>query len=98
MGDSRSHKITSNRIAQKYGVEYNNGKGVDIKSNRATVEVETPNTVNEGLGQLRGHRGPVYIAGTNQEAVDNALEATKGTTIGVMDNQGKIVKRSTRKK
>lgn len=98
MGESRSHKITSNRIAQKYGVEYNNGKGVDIKSNRATVEVETPNTVNDGLGQLRGHRGPVYIAGTNQEAVDNALEATKGTTIGVMDNQGKIVKRSTRKK
>lgn len=98
MGESRSHKTTSNRIAQKYNVEYNDGEGVDIKSNRATVEVETPDTVNDGLGQLQGHRGPVYIAGTNQEAVDKALEATEGTTVGVMDNQGKIVKRSTRKK
>lgn len=98
MSESRSHKTTSNRIAKKYGVEYNNGKGVDVKSNRATVEVETPSTVNGGLGQLQGHRGSVYIAGTNQKAVDNAIEATKGTTIGVMDNQGNIVKRSTRKK
>ena len=98
MAESRSHKTTSNRIAQKYGVDYNNGEGVDVKSNRATVEVETPDTVNEGLGQLQGHRGPVYIAGTNQEAVDKAIEATEGTTIGVMDNQGNIVKSSTRKK
>ena len=98
MSESRSHKTTSNRIAQKYGVDYNNGKGVDIKSNRATVEVETPETVTDGLGQLQGHRGPVYIAGTNQEAVDKALDATQGTTIGVMDNQGNIVKSSSRKK
>jgi len=98
MSESRSHKTTSNRIAQKYDVEYNNGKGVDIKSNRATVEVETPETVSEGLSQLQGHRGPVYIAGTNQEAVDKALDATEGTTIGVMDNQGNIVKSSSRKK
>ena len=98
MSESRSHKTTSNRIAKKYGVDYNNGKGVDVKSNRATVEVETPGTVNGGLGQLKGHRGPVYIAGTNQEAIDKAIDATKGTTIGVMDNQGNIVKRSTRKK
>ena len=98
MSETKSHKTTSNRIAKKYGVEYNDGKGVDIKSIRATVEVETPDTVNDALGQLRGHRGPVYIAGTNQEAVEKALETTKGTTVGVMDNQGKIVKRSTRKK
>ena len=37
-----------------------------------------------------------YLAGVNQNAVEKALEATEGTTIGVMDNQGKIVKRSTR--
>jgi len=98
MSESRSHKTTSNRIAQKYGVEYNNGKGVDIKSNRATVEVETSETVSDGLGQLQGHRGPVYIAGTNQEAVNKAIEATQGTTVGVMDNQGNIVKSSSREK
>ncbi len=98
MSESKSHKTAANRIAKKYNVDYNNSEGVDIKSNRATVEVETPDTVADGLGQLQGHRGPVYIAGTNQEAVDKAVEATEGTTIGVMDNQGNIVKSSSRKK
>jgi len=98
MTESRSHKAAANRIAQKYGVEYNDGKGVDINSSRASVEVETTKTVADAPGQLRGHRGPVYIAGTNKEAIDKALDVTQGTTIGVMDNQGNIVKRSSRKK
>ena len=98
MSESQSHKTAANRIARKFNVDYNNYEGVDIKSNRATVEVETPDTVNDGLRQLQGHRGPVYIAGTNQEAVNKAIDATEGTTIGVMDNQGNIVKSSSRKK
>ncbi len=98
MAESRSHLTTANRIAKKYGVEYNNGKGVDIQSGRATVEVETPGTVAGAARQLQGHRGPVYIAGSNQEAVEKALEATKGQTIGVMDNMGNIVKPSSRRR
>ena len=98
MAEGKSHKTAANRIASKLNTNYNNGEGVDIKSTRATVEVETPNTVSEAPRQLRGHRGPAYIAGTNQAAVDKALEVAEGTTIGVMDNQGKIIKRSTRKK
>ena len=98
MSENRSHKTTANRIANKYGTEYNDGKGVDIKSKRATIEVENEKTVAEALGQLRGHRGPAYIAGTNKEATDKALEVTNGTTIGVMDNKGDIIKSSTRKK
>jgi hypothetical protein len=98
MSENRSHKTTANRIAEKYGVAYNDGEGVDIKSKRATIEVETAETIAEAPKQLRGYRGPVYIAGTNQEAVEKALEVTQGTTIGVMDNQGKVLKRSTRKK
>ncbi len=98
MGDDRSHNTTANRIAEKYGVPYNDGEGVDIKSQRATVEVETQGTVAEGLSQLKGHRGPVYIAGANKATVQEALEATEGTTVGVMDNQGNILKRSTRKR
>lgn len=97
MAESKSHKTTANRIAKKLNTEYNNGEGVDIKSPKATVEVETPETVNEALRQLQGHRGPAYVAGTNKEAVEKALKATKGTTVGVMDNQGKIITRSTRK-
>ena len=98
MTESRSHKITANRIARKFKTDYNSGEGVDIKSKRATVEVETAESVSDAPGQLRGHRGPSYIAGTNKAAVEKALEVTKGTTIGVMDNQGKVLKKSTRKK
>jgi hypothetical protein len=97
MTESKSHKATANRIAKKFKADYNNGKGVDIKSTRATVEVETPETVLQAPSQLRGHKGPVYIAGTNQQAVKKALEITEGTTIGVMDNQGKVIKSSSRK-
>ena len=49
-------------------------------------------TVSDAPSQLRGHRGPAYIAGTNKEAVEKALEVIQGTTTGVMDNQGKVVK------
>ena len=98
MAESRSHKITANRIAKKTNTEYNDRKGVDIKSTNATIEVETQETVADALGQLRGHRGPAYIAGTNKEAVNKAMETTKGTTVGVMDNQGNIIKPSTRKR
>jgi hypothetical protein len=99
MAEERSHKTTANRIAQKYGVQYNNGEGVDIRSSRATVEVETPDTVAEAPSQFCGYRGPLYMpGGTSKEAVKRALETAKGTTIGVMDNEGNVVKRSTRKK
>jgi hypothetical protein len=98
MKESKSHKVTANRLAKKFGTEYNTGKGADIKTDGIAVEVETPETVADGLRQLRGHNKPVYIAGTNKEAIDKAVELTKGTTVGVMDNQGKIVKKSTRKK
>ena len=98
MSESRSHKATANRIAKTYKTDYNDGKGVDIKSPRATIEIETPDTVKDAPGQLRGHTGPVYIAGTNAEAVQKAIEVTKGTTIGVMDNQATVVQQSKRKK
>lgn len=97
MSENKSHKTTANRIAKKLGTEYNSTDGVDIVTNRAAVEVETADTVRDGIRQLQGHKKPVYIAGTNQEAVLTALDATQGTTIGVMDNQGKVVKPSSRK-
>ena len=98
MSESRSHKATANRIAKKLRTEYNSGQGVDVKTSRATVEVETLQTVKDGVKQLKGHRGPVYIAGTNKATVEKAVEITNRTTIGVMDKQGRIVKTSTRKK
>ena len=97
MTESKSHKTTSNRLAKKFKTEYNRGKGADIQTKKVAIEVETPDTVADASRQLQGHKKPVYIAGTNKKAVKKAVDATEGTTIGVMDNQGNIVKRSTRK-
>ena len=98
MSESKSHKTTANRIANKYNTEYNSGKGVDIVTPSRAIEIETSETVKDGIRQLQGHIKPSYIAGTNQETVEKALELTKGTSIGVMDNQGNIIKSSSRKK
>ena len=78
--------------------EYNSREGVDINTKDIAVEVETQKTVQDGLMQLQGQRKRVYIAGTNKKAVNEAIEKTKNTTIGVMDNKGNIVKKSTRKR
>jgi len=97
MPESRSHKIAANRIARKYKTEYNEGPGADVVTAQVAIEIEPPESVSDAMRQLRGYRKPVYIAGTNQEAVDRALEVTEGTTVGVMDSNGNIIKRSTRK-
>ncbi len=96
MAESKSHKAATNRIADLYGAQYNQGKGADLKTPNIAIEVETPETVSDGLRQLQGHQGPVYIAGTNKDAVEKALEKTEGTTVGVMDRNGNIIKPSTR--
>jgi hypothetical protein len=98
MAEKKSHRTTVNRIVKRYGGEYNPDKGPDIKSPFVgTVEVETEKTVADAPTQLQGSRGSVYIAGTNQEAVKKAIEVTEGTTIGVMDNKGNILKPSSRR-
>lgn len=96
MSESRSHKVTANRLAALHDAEYNQGPGPDVKTSRVTIEVETPETVSDAGRQLSGHRGPVFVAGTNHRAVQQALERYEGTTIGVMDNRGNILKPSTR--
>ena len=91
------HDKVAKRLAKKKGVKYNQGKGPDIISDRCVIEVETANTVRDGLRQLQGYTKPAYIAGVDEQAKQAALEATKGKTVGVMDPQGNIVKCSTRK-
>ncbi len=92
------HDNTANRIARKKGVEYNRGQGPDVATPRQVIEVESVDTVRDGFRQLRGFRRPVYIAGADGAATRAALEAASGTTVGVMDQHGNVVKRSTRKR
>ncbi len=96
--ESKKHRQTSERIAKKYGTKYNKGKGPDVKTSRIAVEVETITTVKDGMRQLQGHKGSVYLAGADSDSTKAALKVTEGTTVGVMNSRGKIVKRSTRKK
>lgn len=92
------HDRTAVHLAHKEGVEYNRGQGPDVISARRAIEVETADTASDGLRQLRGFNKPVYIAGADAEATTAALKATEGTTVGVMNSQGQILKRSTRKR
>ncbi len=92
------HDNAANRIARKKGVEYNRGQGPDVITPGQVIEVETVDTVRDGLRQLRGFKRPVYIAGADGAATRAAVEAAKGTTVGVIDPRGNIVKRSTRKR
>lgn len=96
MSESKGHRTTANRLAQLYGTEYNKGAGADIKTDSIAIEVETEKTVGDASRQLQGHQKPVYIAGTNQKAVDAALDQYGDSTIGVMDQYGNILKPSTR--
>ncbi len=97
MSESKSHKTTSKKLAKKFKTEYNSGQGPDVQTNDKVIEVETFGTVKDGLRQLQGFQKKVYIAGVNKETVNKAIELTKNTTIGVMDKDGNIIKRSTRK-
>ena len=97
MAESRSHKSTAIRLAELHNSAYNPGPGADIKTEDITIEVETADTVADAGRQLGGHRGPVFVGCTTQEAVRLALERYKDSTIGVMDKQGKVIKKSTRK-
>lgn len=94
--ESISHKTTANRLAKKFKTDYNQGQGADIQAGNVAIEVETADTVNDASRQLQGYKKSVYVAGTDKKAVEKALDKYKDTTIGVMDNQGKIVKKSTR--
>lgn len=98
MSESRSHKIVAKRIAKKLKTDYNSKKGIDINTPKIAVEVETQGLVSEGIRQLQGYKKPSYIAAANQETLKEALEKTKRTTIGVMNPQGDIIKKTSRKK
>ncbi len=92
------HDRVAGKIAKQEGTEYNRGQGPDVKNSQRAIEVETTRTVSDAARQLAGHQKPVYVAGTDAEATKKALQHYKNTTIGVMNSQGQILKRSTRRR
>jgi len=92
MGLTKHNRIAK-AIAEKKGVEYNKGKGADIKTPTQVIEVEVdPGKFKEGVRQLRGYRRTRYL-GVPNELVKEAIKYTKGTGVGVMNEKGKIKKR-----
>lgn len=83
-------------LAAKYGGKYNRGRGPDIKTEKITINVETARTLPTACMRLRGFRGPVYIACANNDDIGDARYWTDGKTVGIMNSQGRIIKRSTR--
>jgi hypothetical protein len=89
---NKAHTATVNRIVRRYGGREGLELNVDIQTSDRTIEVETEATIGRGVRQLKKLAGLVYLAVTNKEALPEALRATHGSHIGVMDPQGNIVK------
>ncbi len=93
-----THDKTALRIAKKQGATYNPGQGPDINTSRRAIEVASAGTIKGAMRRLRGFQKPVYMAGKDPSATKAALKAVEGTTVGVMDPNGNVLKRSTRKR
>ena len=93
---SKVHDIVAKRIAKKFKTPYNAGYGPDIHKYPLVVEVVMAGGVEKGIQEIEDFDGPTYIAGATPLAVERAKTATRGTSIGVLDQLGRIVKRSTR--
>ena len=97
MADSKHNRIAQ-RLAAQRGVPYNKGKGPDIKGPRQVIEVKsTANEVPKALRQLSGSPKPRYISVPNPE-VAKVVKRVQNLKVGVMNEQGKIVKPAQRPK
>lgn len=86
------HDMIAEYIAKREGVEYNKGKGPDILGRRRVIEVATHESdLISSKKQLQGFKKPRYIA-INSALKKKAIESTKGTSIGVMDGRGRVIK------
>lgn len=83
-------------LAEKHGARYRRGRGPDIRTEKITINVETARTLRTACGRLRGFRGPVYIACANDADIETARGIIAGKTVGLMNSEGRILKKSTR--
>ena len=91
------HDKIARRLATKFRTEYKSDKGIDIVTPTKVIEVETKrNSLGQGIKQIQNSSKPRYLA-VNEQLKKAAVEATKGTGIGVMGPGGSIVKKAGRK-
>ena len=91
---NKAHTATANRVARLLNTQYNEGEGFDIETDGVIVEVETTATMAAAAERLAAEPARVYIAMTNKDGVAEALLATAGSRVGIMDPHGNIVRES----
>jgi len=97
MAKSKHDQIAEN-LAKKFGVKYKKHKGIDIVTKDRAIEVEvTKGGIYQGIKQVKRSSKARYIA-VNDKNIQDVLNATEGTGIGVMDEKGRIIKKARRKR
>ena len=92
------HDEIANKLAKKFKTEYKSDKGIDLVLKDKVIEVEIKkDSLSQGINQVVKSQKARYLA-VNKINTNNALDATKGTGVGVMSETGRIIKKATRKK
>jgi len=92
------HDEIADKLAKKFKTEYKSDKGIDLVISDKVIEVETKKaSLSQGIGQVIKSQKARYLA-VNKININNALEATKRTGVGVMNETGRIIKKASRKK
>ncbi|WP_254513325.1 hypothetical protein [Anatilimnocola floriformis] len=89
---NKAHTAVVNRIVTRYQGTALNGGLFDVSAGEWLIAVETTATLATTFARIQALTGTHYIAVTNQESLDEALRLTDGTSVGVMNSQGDIVK------
>ena len=90
------HDKTALTIARRFRKQYNEGEGPDIETKSFIIEVETMDTIMEGVKKLNFIEKDVYLAGVDERTTKKIYKTVHGTAIGVMDQWGDIIEPSTR--
>jgi len=89
---SRHTKMVQ-RVAGVHGGTHQ-PKGVDLKSGNKAIEIKvTDSDIYKAVPQLKSSRKQCKYLATPAPLREKALRLTKGTGIGVMDGNGKIIKK-----
>lgn len=92
------HDEIAKKLAKKFKTEYKSQKGIDLVLPDRVIEVETKKSgIYHGIKQIERSKKLRYLA-VNKININNAVQATRGTGIGVMSETGKIIKKASRKK
>jgi hypothetical protein len=89
---NKAHSAVVNRILSRYQGTLADDGAIDVIADGMQIAVETTATLPGNIQQLLALTGTCYIAVTNQESLVEALRLTAGSSVGVMNARGEIIK------